>query len=199
MKRTGIMGGTFDPIHIGHLTLAAAAAKELNLDEVLFMPAHIPPHKQDLAILDEAHRLRMVELAIEGYPGFLVSDMELRMQGASYTARTLTELKKTHESLVFIMGADSFLNLGSWYMPEVIFSKAEIACAVRDETTISVLRDLAEQYHTQFQGISHILHMEYVDISSSEIRKRLRDGEEEISEIPKKVMDYIREHGLYKE
>lgn len=193
----GILGGTFDPIHLAHLRLASHAYRELGLEKVIFMPSYIPPHKIGRNITSEQHRLAMTRLAIEEYGCFEVSDMELGLSGASYTARTLTLFHEEHERLVFIVGADSFMALDDWYHPEIIFENAEIACACRDGISADRLNDRAKFYKDKYGGISHILRMEDTDISSTAIRRMLADGKDVSSYIPKAVCEYIRQNGLY--
>ena len=122
MIRTGIFGGTFDPVHYGHIRLAETAYNELSLDKVIFMPAYIPPHKADNIVSDWEHRVNMLKLAISDIPYFNISFLEKELQGRSYTARTLSILKEKYEALVFIMGADSFMNLDGWYHPCLLYT-----------------------------------------------------------------------------
>lgn len=199
MGKVGIIGGTFDPIHNGHLILAQNAFVELGLERVIFMPAFIPPHKQHQWITAETDRVHMVELAISRYPNFQVSQLEIKMQGESYTARTLTELAKTIPELVFIMGADSFVNLGNWYQPHVIFQQAEIACGVREGSSKEELVRLARSYEKKFHGTCHILSMEYFDVSSHEIRAKLQQQQAVGDILPEEVLSYIQKHHLYQE
>ena len=121
-KRIGIMGGTFDPVHMVHLTLAENAYHSFGLDEVLMLPNGDPPHKTDKIITPAVHRLAMLQLAVEGIPYFRISDMEIRRKGYSYSSVTLEELKKAHPDTdyYFIMGADSLFQFEHWKGPEEI-------------------------------------------------------------------------------
>ena len=195
----GIFGGTFDPIHNGHLKLAKTAKTELNLDKVIFMPAYIPPHKQNKNVTPGEHRLMMTKLATSDMDYFDVSDLEMRLEGASYTARTLTTLKESYDRLVFIVGADSFMALDKWYHPEIIFEKAEIACAYRDGINENMLSDKAEEYALRFNAVCHVLHMDGLDVSSTLIREKLRKNIKPDGLIPESVYEYIKENGLYHE
>ena len=196
VSATGVFGGTFDPIHNGHLRLAKTAYEELSLEKVIFMPAYIPPHKTEDKITSEEHRIAMTKLAAEEYPYFEVSDLEIRMRGASYTARTLLELSDKYEKIVFIVGADSFMAIDKWYHPEIIFANAQIACAYRDGIRREVLESKAREYEVKFGGISHILHMPDTDISSTYIRENI--STESVKElIPEKVYQYIQDNKLY--
>lgn len=194
----GILGGTFDPVHLAHIRLAEHAFRELELEKVIFIPAYIPPHKTDKAITDKRHRLEMTRLAVEDYKEFEVSDMELKLSGTSYTARTLTLLAEQHDRIVFILGADSFMALDSWYRPEIIFARAEIACACRDGIDIGTLKDRAVFYKEKYGAVTHFLHMDDTDISSTEIRRFIADGQDISGYVPAAVYEYIRENGLYK-
>lgn len=196
-KAWGILGGTFDPVHLAHIRLAEHAFRELELEKVIFIPAYIPPHKTDRAITDKRHRLEMTRLAVEDYKEFEVSDMELRLSGASYTARTLTLLAGQHERLVFILGADSFMALDGWYRPEIIFARAEIACACRDGIDIGTLKDRADFYREKYGAVTHLLHMDDTDISSTEIRRLIANGQDISGYVPAAVCEYIRGNGLY--
>lgn len=196
-KKIGIMGGSFDPVHNAHIKLALHAYKELQLDKVIFIPAYIQPFKKDKKVTDEAHRMSMLKLGLMEYPYFEVSDIEITLQGNSYTARTLTELSKEYSDMVFIMGADSYMSLERWYHPEIIFEKAEIACAVRDDQDLELLRAKSHEYEVKFNGVTHFLNMPRTDISSTEIREKVANDEDMGDLLPSKVLDYIKEHNLY--
>lgn len=195
----GIFGGTFDPIHNGHIKLALTAYRELCLDKVIIIPAYIPPHKTENKITDEIHRVNMTRLAVEEYPFLEVSTLEIDRKGKSYTADTLTTLKEQYNRLVFILGADSYMALEGWYHPEIIFNKAEIACAYRDGIDRTVLMEMADKYERQYNGVSHILGMPDTDISSTDIRKMISQDEDVKGLVPDIVMTYIKDNKLYEE
>ncbi len=196
-NRIGIMGGSFDPVHNAHIKLAQYAYKELNLDKVIFIPAYIQPFKKDKKVTDEVHRLRMLKLALMEYEMFEVSDIEIKMKGESYTARTLEALSKTYDNMVFILGADSYETLDKWYHPELIFQYAAIACAHRDGSTPEHLNKLSEEYRQRYNGVTYFLHMPDTDISSTDIRAAIHAGEDVTDIIPQSVFDYIKENNLY--
>ena len=133
MRRVGILGGTFDPVHNGHLLLGEQAYREYGLDEIWFMPSHVPPHKKDHHITDGAARIRMLELATESVPYFLVSDFEMGREGNTYTAQTLALLKEAYPDIevYFIIGADSLYQLESWYHPEQVMAQAVLLVSGR--------------------------------------------------------------------
>jgi nicotinate-nucleotide adenylyltransferase len=193
----GIFGGSFDPVHNAHIKLAEHAYKELGLSKVIFIPAYLQPFKVDKEVTNEVHRINMLELATKEYPYFEVSDIEVKMGGKSYTARTLTELKKEYDELYFILGADSYLSLARWYMPEVIFKQATIACAIRDDVDMDLLKKKSEEYRKEFQGNTAFLKMPRTDISSTDLRGRLSKGEKPLDLISEDVYAYIKENGLY--
>lgn len=195
----GVFGGTFDPIHNGHVLLAKTAHEELKLDKVILIPAYIPPHKRNTNITDEFHRVNMAEIAVADYDFIEISELEIKLQGASYTARTLSILKEEYNKLVFILGADSYVSLENWYHPEVIFAKAEIACAYRDGIERDSLLEKAKYYQEKYGAISHILHMPSIDISSTAIRNKIKNNEPTSQLISENVLKYIKENNLYNE
>lgn len=199
MKKTGIMGGTFDPIHNGHLLLAQAARAELGLDEVRFLPSKNPPHKLDREITPEDKRCQMVKLAIQDIPDFVFSDMEIRRRGRTYTADTLRQLQKEekHTRFYFIMGADSLLMMESWREPEVILSLAAVVAAVRDTTGIPQLEEKRKELIQKYGGEIFLLSMKKAEISSTAIRREVQMGRSIQEVVPKSVADYIAEEGLY--
>ncbi len=198
MIRTGIIGGTFDPIHNAHIKLARCAYEQLGLCKVIFMPAYIPPHKRNNNITDEHYRMEMTRLAVKDFPWAEVSDMEIKLQGASYTARTLTVLDEAADTeLVFILGADSYLALDTWYHPEIIFAHAAVACARRDGVTLNQLETKGQLYIQKYNGKSYFLDMDDTPVSSHEIRRLLQNGEDVSQYIPSEVYEYIKSNNLY--
>ena len=146
MKKTGIMGGSFNPIHVGHLEIAECAWKEYGLDEILFIPNYCPPHKDSSEMLDAKSRLDMVKLAIQGHPNYTVTDREIQKGGLSYTYLTINELKaeEPDTEFYFLMGADSLADFRKWSHAEVIASKCHIFClraSHKEFQTISCCND----------------------------------------------------------
>ncbi len=199
--RTGILGGTFNPVHNGHIAVAKAAYDQLKLDEILIMPSGIPPHKED--VISSEDRINMVRLAVKGYPYMTVSDYEIIRAGTTYTAETLTMLTDTNPDTDyhFIVGADSLVNMLSWYHPEVIFRLAHIAVCKRSDTDEQKLRECIIKLTDEYSAHIDILELEYVDISSHEIRDNIYKphSDKVIQYIKPEVLEYIKEHGLYKE
>lgn len=194
----GIFGGTFDPVHNGHIQLAQNALKEMRLKKIIFMPAYIPPHKHDKLITSDYHRYNMVKAAIENFKQFEVSSMEIDLKGDSYTARTLTLLQKQYKKIVFIVGADSFMALDTWYRPDIIFSKAIVACACRDNIDKEHLIEKSLEYNLKYEASCHILSMDDIAVSSTDIRGIIKNNEDFSSYVPRAVYEYVIQHKLYR-
>lgn len=201
MARIGIMGGTFDPIHMGHLQLGRQARGEYGLEQVWFMPSGQPPHKRDHKVTAAAHRCAMVELAIEGQNGFVLSRSEVERPGDTYTAQTLALLKEGYpgHDFYFIIGADSLYEIEKWFRPEQVMAQAVLLVAGRAYDRAHPSMDAQIRYLTErYDAKIYPLHCPWVDISSEEIR-RLAAGRAELTGLlPEKVIAYIRRKGLYK-
>ncbi len=197
--RLGIMGGTFNPIHNGHLAIADLARRELRLDEVRFMPTGDSPHKR--VDVPGWQRLRMVELALRGRPGFTASDMEVRRAGRSYTCDTLRELhaREPGAELVFILGGDMFCDIPSWRAPGDIIALAELAAAPRPGEDVARLEHMAQYLRAMFGARVNVLRGMGPDISSTEIRGMVRAGRDISALVPPNVAAYISDNELYKE
>ena len=189
--RIGMLGGSFDPPHIGHLIIAEEARWQCELDTILFMVTSHPPHKSEPEAAPE-DRFRMVELAIEGMPSFSPSRMEIDRGGSSYTAQTLKELHRLYPnaSLYLIIGADSVLDLSAWKNPDAVVEMANLVVAPRPGFDLS-------QMEPRLQDKTHVLETPTVAISSTLIRRRLHGGESIRFLVPDAVERYIREHKLY--
>ena len=183
--RIGILGGSFDPIHHGHLILARAAKEELGLDRVLFVPANKSPHKTETKPATAEDRIGMVRLATAGEEGFEASDIELRRPAPSYTVDTLRELKQSHprDEFVLLIGADNVAKFDTWREPEEIKRLARIA--VLDRTGSAAAHD--------WPVVQRL-----VDISSTDIRSRVAAGRSIRYLTPGAVCDYIHSHRLYR-
>ena len=198
-RTIGIMGGTFDPIHNGHLALAEAAQKQLNLEQVLFMPSGNPPHKPNQVIASGAQRKAMIELAIAGHPGFCYSGMELERDGYGYTADTMQILREENPDTTyyFIIGADSLFAMESWYQPKRLFSLTRIAVACRDAYDDRALQTQIAALTEKYQAQIVLLPMAPVPGSSHEIRELFRTKGDVSAFVPESVSAYIRKEGLY--
>ena len=197
--RLGILGGTFDPIHHGHLVAAEEACHQLALDRVLFVPAGSPPHKPSRPISPAHHRLRMLELAIAGKPYFALSRVDVDRPGPCYTVDTLELLQAqwgSQSTLFFIEGADSLADILTWYRPRRLIELAELAIVGRPGVEI----DLAE-LEQKLPGLTartHWVQMPLLEISSSDLRARVCEGRSISYLVPPVVEAYIQEHGLYR-
>ena len=197
--KTGIYGGTFNPIHKGHLHIVEAFRKGLGLDRVLLIPTRVPPHKAAPELASPQDRFAMCQLAIQGQPWLELSDMEMRREGKSYTAETLEELSALYpqDQFYLLMGEDMFLNLGRWYRPETIFSLASVCTAPRSVHGMDALREKALEYTGTFHARCFLDHIPYLPISSTQVRQAVARGEDVASLVPEAVARYIRERGLY--
>ncbi len=200
MKKTGIMGGTFNPIHNGHLALAQSALEQFALDEVLFMPCGVPYMKADQHVEDGQIRAEMTALAIEGRPHFRLSLMELEQEGNTYTYQTLERLKSENPETVyyFIAGADSLFHMTKWAHPERIFADCRVLAAVRDDKTTEDMEAQIRFLEQQYNARIHLLQTETMDISSSGIRRKVAAGESIVDAVPASVRAYIDQKGLYR-
>lgn len=201
MKKMGIFGGTFSPIHIGHLGIALRAFEQYHLDKVIFLPNGNPPHKSGQHVLDGRIRAEMVKLAIAGRPEFGYSDMEILRKDFSYTAQTLERFcdQDPDADYYFIMGADSLDYLDSWYHPERIFAKASILAARRGDLDPARMEEKAQQIKEKFpEARIHFLDVPNIDISSNYIRHAVAEGYSVRYYVTDQVADYIEEHGLYR-
>lgn len=200
-EKVGIMGGTFNPIHNGHLLLAQAARESLNLDRILFMPSGNSYMKETSQILDGDTRAQMVRLALLENPYFLFSDLELKREGATYTCDTLAILKAQNPQTqyYFILGEDNLLTLKCWKNPAFILQNCVIAGAVRASEDNTRIKKAAELLKKEYQADIRILPTRRIDISSSEIRERLKNGQSVRYMLPERVYDYIQKKQLYRE
>jgi nicotinate-nucleotide adenylyltransferase len=197
-RRIGLLGGTFDPVHIAHLHIAACAMHDLHLDEVRFVPAGSPPHKPNQPVTPAHHRLQMLEMATEGVAGFRVDPVDLGEQEPSYTSDLLARIRELHpdEGLWFIIGGDSLRDFPSWHEPDRILQLARLAVAERPGVdTGEALRDPAMPVlATRTDLFSSVP----VNLSSTVIRERLALGQPVDWLVPPAVLAYIQAHGLYR-
>ena len=195
--KIGILGGSFHPIHNGHLDMARSARDILGLDRVILMVDRIPPHKELAQGASSEHRFRMVELSCEAEPAFEASDWELNQEGTSYSALTLTYLADTYpeDELFFIMGSDMLRSLTTWYHPEIVCKKAHLVCICRagqDGGEVEAAENLKSLYSADVFLLPPVR-----ELSSTEIRNRLADSLPITGLVPSSVEWYIYEHALY--
>ncbi len=202
MAEIGIMGGTFDPIHNGHLMLGRQAYEEYHLDEVWFMPSGNPPHKKDHLVTDAALRCKMVRLAIEGFPKFRLSEFEVQRAGNTYTAETLQllHLRYPEHRFYFIVGADSLYEIENWFHPEQVMSQTILLAAGREYADAP--RNMEEQIaylKEKYKADIRMLHCREMDISSNELREMESHGHRISRYVPRSVENYIQIHKLYQD
>jgi nicotinate-nucleotide adenylyltransferase len=191
------MGGTFDPVHTGHLLIAEEARARFQLDEVAFVPAAVPPHKQRRDISPAEDRYAMVLLATAANPYFSVSRMEIERPGPSYSIDTIREFRARYgpeAALYFLTGADAVLEILAWHDPQAIIRHCRLIAAARPGYDLAHLR---RRLPEAFCAAIDTLTVPGVDVSSSEIRRRLRSGESVTYLIPELVASYIRKRHLY--
>lgn len=199
MRRVGIMGGTFNPIHYAHLVLAENAYEQFDLDEVIFLPSKQPAYKPLQEIVSDEHRKNMIQLAIEDNPHFSLSTLEFEREGNTYTADTLIKLTSEHSDILiyFILGGDSLFQLESWNRPEVVLQLAHILAAGRGEKTEEEMLSKIEELNQKYQSDIQLLKIPTLDISSRMIRKRIVEGKTVKYFLPSNVISYMKEHHLY--
>ena len=187
----GIYGGTFDPIHNGHLITAQAVLEKRNLEKIIFIPAYISPLKTEKKHTASQHRLAMLELALEDTPSFILSDIELKRKNVSYTIDTLKEFKKSYDNIELIIGYDNLIVFHKWYKPDKILELCKLVVLHREV-------DKEPEKKNIYFDKAELLDTPLVDISSTEIRLRLANNLPIDDLVPLKVKEYIYKNGLYK-
>ena len=211
MKKIGILGGTFNPIHFGHLRAAEEIREDLSLDKVIFIPSGIPPHRPASEIVSFAHRYEMVKLAIAHNPSFSISDIEGQRAGKSYTVDTLKLLKeKINAEFYFIIGLDAFLEINTWKSPKELFTLTHFIVMPRkgfkqEEILTPLKRLFAEEVKKKNDAFIlptgkcvYFCHISSLNISATHIRRLLAEGKSIRYLVPKEVADYIYKKGLYR-
>ena len=199
--RLGLLGGTFDPIHVGHLDAAEAARRALRLDHVLVIPAHDPPHREGEPQASGFHRFAMVCLAIAGRSEYRASDIELRRNGPSYTALTLRDLHAAGWQawqLYFILGADAFAEIATWYEYPAILDACRFAVVARPGVTIESALARTPDLRGRVGDSIHLVEAPTTEVSSSEIRTRLTAGRSVDGLLSPAVARHIVTHDLYR-
>ena len=197
--RVGIYGGTFDPVHKGHIALAEAALGAFGLDRILFVPGHVTPFKIGFRTASDADRLAMLRLALAGHPQFDISTIELDRGGVSYTVDTLEEFRAAHPEwdLWFLLGADSLLSLGRWHRAGDIVRLAAVGTVRRPGVALpSTLAGFPPEVSARL--LANVVDGDCPDIASTDIRRCVETGQSLSELVPGAVADYIALHGLYK-
>lgn len=197
-----ILGGTFNPVHIGHLVIAETILQQApQIEQLVFMPNHIPAYKEQKKIADGRHRMEMLSLAAKELPRSCVSDLELKREGYTYTVDTLQEIKQHRPGLqiYFVIGDDSLFHLHTWHNFEQLAELCRFLVVAREENKNAVL-SYVEQFCTKYPAFSiSYVEMEKIPVSSSEIRKRLKLGQSVEGLLPETVAAYIETYNLYKD
>ena len=197
--RIGIYGGTFGPPHNGHVVAAKEFFRQMELDLLYIIPTALPPHKQIDAADDPRHRLAMCERAFGDMERVIVSDMEIARGGKSYTVDTLRALSGEDRRLLFLMGTDMMLTLDRWREPEEIFKLCYPVYMRRESDPVIEGQIIAKnkEYLARFGKVVRRVPCDFIDISSTEIRRRVKAGEAIDDVVPARVAAYVKEHGLY--
>ncbi len=212
-KRIGILGGTFNPIHTGHLKAAEIVIKRFDLDKILFIPSYIPPHKKNTHVISPLHRWNMVRIALDGYSGFEPSPIEIEAKEKSYSIITLNKIKNSYpeSQILFILGIDAFLEIDIWKDYKELLESCSFIVMSRPgfkleqakniiggryrKRMIEVKSNVKEE---EIKGYDFfLLHMNSLDIASSEIRRKIKKGESIQGMVPDEVEKYIKENKLY--
>lgn len=187
----GIYGGTFDPVHVGHIITAQRVLEKRNLEKIIFIPAYISPLKTDKKYAPPEHRFKMLELALEDNENFITSDIELKRKNVSYTIDTLKELKKTYDEIELIIGYDNLLVFHKWHKPDEILELCKLVVLHRKV-------DIEPKEKNIYFDKAEILDTPTIEISSTEIRERIEKNLPIDFLVPLKVKEYIYTNGLYK-
>ncbi len=191
MSSIGIIGGTFDPIHFGHLITARAVKEIRNLEKIIFIPCNISPHKKGNGSKNSFHRLEMIRLAVQGLTEFEVSDFEINKGGISYTIDTLGEFRKEYPGIELIIGFDNLLKFDNWKNPDEILKLAKLVVMKRKI-------DIVPKEKNKYYNKAIIVNTPLVEINATEIRERVKEGLSIDFLVPEKVKEYIYNSNLYK-
>lgn len=201
MKKVGILGGTFNPVHMAHLIIAEVAQEDAGLDDVLFVPSGCSYLKDTSEILPAKDRINMTGLAIEDNPHFALSTIEIDRGGNSYTCDTLMELKERYpdQEYYLILGADNLFTMEEWKDVETVFQNAKILAAVRGSKKRADMEEKIAQLKEKYGADIMLLNVRHVDISSSVVREKVAAGRSIRYMVPEKVREYILKNHLYEE
>lgn len=200
-RRIGIMGGTFNPIHMGHLLLAEWVKNEAGLEEIWLVPNGVSYMKESQEVAPAEDRLRMTELAIKRNRSFKCLDLEVKRGGYTYSYETLEELTRAYpgDTFYFILGADCLFTLETWKYPERIFQCCKLIAAVRDDVSLETMTEKKEELEQRYGGEILLLPFVRMSLSSTKIRERIRQGKSVRYMVPDSVLTYIEGKRLYKQ
>ena len=191
MSKVGVFGGTFDPIHNGHLITAQSVREIRKLDKIIFIPTYVSPHKSDVNSSTPGHRLNMIKLAIEGIDFFDCSDYEIEKGGISYTIDTIREMKKSYDELEFIIGYDNIFEFHTWKDPDEILKLCTVIVLKRKSS-------LPPRHQNEYVKAAVFVQTRGIEISATDIRQRVKSGMPIHYLVPEKVKEYIYNFDLYK-
>ncbi|MBS3818212.1 nicotinate-nucleotide adenylyltransferase [bacterium] len=215
-NKIGLFGGTFNPIHSGHLKAAWIVQKRFHMSQILFIPSHIPPHKESTMVVSPAHRLQMVAQAVSSYSRFIPSAIEIEAGGKSYSIRTLEKIKTIYPErwIFFIMGSDAFMEIETWKDYQKLLQQCYFIVMTRPGYDLDEAKKvLGKEYFSTLHWLSEaeevdesmltsynifFLSIKTIDVSSTEIRQRIKNGKPIKGLVPPSVENYIMENGLYK-
>jgi len=214
-EKIGLFGGTFNPIHLGHIKAAEIVAKKFLLAKLYFIPSYIPPHKKSVQIASPRHRLRMVELAVDPFPHFIPSSIEIDAGGKSYSIVTLKKIKAQYPEarILFLLGVDAFLEIETWRDYENVLEQCSFIIMSRPQFHLEDAHEvLSEKYSQRIVALSgnsapvniensanliYLVPIQALDISSTEVRERVMRNQSIQDLVPESVEHYIKERGLY--
>lgn len=196
--KIALFGGSFNPIHLGHIKLADAVKNQFNIDNIILMPAGVSPHKDNSNFVSSQHRYNMCKLAVRGKSKIEVSDLEIKKQGRSYSYLTLNSLKEIYpnDDIYMIVGGDMYLTLQDWKEPQQIFSLASLIAVPRNDMDYEILLNHSK-YLEKFNAKSYIMKDTVMDISSTQIRDKIQNNEDVSDFLDEKVLKYINKYHLY--
>ncbi|MBI9073691.1 MAG: nicotinate (nicotinamide) nucleotide adenylyltransferase [Melioribacteraceae bacterium] len=187
----GIFGGTFDPVHFGHLITAQSLFEQRNLGKIIFIPCNISPHKTDRYSCDSKHRVEMLRLALEKHPHFEIDDYEIKKGDVSFSLDTIVHLSKIYSDLELIIGYDNLLVFDKWFKPDEILSLAKLVVMKR-------ISDEQTSARNKYFDYAEIVNTPTIEISSTTIRERVKENKPVDFMVPESVEKYIRENGIYR-
>lgn len=201
-SRVALYGGSFNPVHLGHLIISRSIAEALDVGEVVLLPSHAPPHKLAQGLAKTEHRMEMVRLAVAGDPLFRVSDHDATCEGPSYTVKTIEHFRSQlpdQTEIVWIVGADSLLELHTWYEVAMLVDSCRIVTANRPGSPLASLKELTQMIGEEKTRrlLDDVIDTPHIDISSTQIRNRVKENRPIRYFVPPNVEEYIRQHGLY--
>lgn len=192
MSKVGVYGGTFDPIHIGHLITAQSVREIRELDKIIFVPAFLSPHKLDIKASAPDHRINMLKLAIKNIDFFDITEFEINQQGISYTIDTLKELKKYYDELELVIGYDNIFKFYTWKDPDEILKLATLIVLKRKSS-------YPPPYEDKYFNQAEFVQTRGIEVSATDIRERVKHDQPINYLVTEEVKDYIYKHKLYKE